>query len=137
MKTIRKLHFWIGVLFAPTIVFFALSGAFQILGLHEGAGNPGWIATMGMIHKDQTIESPPPRKAPSAAPAQPKPEQAKSQPERHRSYPLVLWFLALALGLLTSTGLGIYMAFAYKRDRVVILSLLAAGIALPVIFTFL
>jgi hypothetical protein len=138
MKIIRKLHFFIGVLFAPTIVFFALSGSFQMLGLHEGSDASSWIAKMGQIHKDQTIDSPPPRKAP----AQPKPDTASAPrpPERagpHRSYPLLVWFFALALGLLTSTGLGIYMAFAYKRDRVVILSLLAAGIVIPVVFAFL
>jgi hypothetical protein len=136
MKTIRKLHFWIGTLFAPTIVFFALSGAFQILKLHEGGG-PAWIAKLGQIHKDQTIAEVPARKAPPAS-AAPKPAEPRvERAEPHRSTVLVVWFLAMALGLLISSGLGIYMAFAYKRDRVVIVSLLAAGTVIPIVSCFL
>ena len=141
MKIIRKLHFYLGVLFAPTIVFFALSGALQILGMHEGKDASPIAAEMALIHKDQILHAPqrpprPPPKADDAKPEQPKVEQPRPEPP-HRSYPLVVWFLALALSLIVSTCLGIYMAFAYKRDRVVILSLLGAGIALPIVFAFL
>ncbi|MGE5186905.1 MAG: hypothetical protein ACM31C_32865 [Acidobacteriota bacterium] len=48
----------------------------------------------------------------------------------------MLWFAALAVGLVTTTGFGVYMAFAYKRDRALVLGLLAAGIVLPIVFAF-
>lgn len=134
MKTIRKLHFWMGTLFAPTIVFFALSGAFQVLGLHEGSS--GAIAKLAQIHKDQSITEIPPRKPRPAPAAQPRPTESAPIEARvtpHRSMPLVIWFLVMAVGLMFSTGLGIYMAFAYKRDRVVIISLLVAGTAIPLV----
>ena len=141
MKTIRKLHFWMGTLFAPTIVFFAFSGALQVLGLHEassGESAPGWIAKLAQIHKDQSIaerpaRKPSPRPDPAAAPRPP----AEPHAQPHHSTVLVVWFLVMAIGLMCSTGLGIYMAFAYKRDRMVIAGLLAAGIAIPIISLFL
>ena len=72
MKLIRKIHFWLGTFFAPSIIFFALSGAFQIVGLHEGDGAIGWVARMAQVHKSQTIDTPrarPPRPAAPAAEA--------------------------------------------------------------------
>ena len=136
VKIIRKLHLWLGLLFAPSIIFFALSGALQILGLHEGRDASPVIAKLAQIHKDQTVEdrSAAPRPAAKPVDATPKPVVEKVAP--HRSQLLVVWFLLMAVGLLTSTGLGIYMAFAYKRDRVVILALLGAGIAVPVVGLF-
>ncbi len=142
VKTSRKLHLWIGLLFAPTILFFALSGALQVFGMHEaeaGKPAPAWIAKLAEIHKDQSI-SPIPERKPAAAPAradapaQPKPAV---RPQPHRSLPLMLWFAALAVGLFASTGFGVYMAFAYKRDRAVVLGLLAAGIVVPIMLAFL
>ncbi len=110
--------------------------ALQILGLHEGRDASPVIAKLAQIHKDQIVEDRPsaPRPAPPPASAAPKPAVEKVAP--HRSQLLVIWFLLMAVGLLASTSLGIYMAFAYKRDRVVILSLLAAGTAIPVIGLF-
>ena len=74
MKQVRKVHFWLGAFFAPSIVFFAFSGAMQILGLHEGSGAMGWVTKLSQIHKDQSIGSterrarPP---GPAAAPVDP------------------------------------------------------------------
>ncbi len=148
VKTSRKIHLWIGLLFAPTIIFFALSGALQVFGLHEAEGGqpaPAWISKLAELHKDQSIAPIPARKPPAraeapaaspehAAPPAPKPAP-RAQP--HRSIPLMIWFAALAVGLVASTGVGVYMAFAYKRDRVTVLGLLAAGIVLPIVFAFL
>ena len=144
VKTSRKLHLWIGLLFAPTIIFFALSGAMQVFGLHEaeaGKPAPAWIAKLAELHKDQSISPLPARRpearpAPAASPAA-RPAKPAAHASPHRSLPLMLWFAALALGLIVTTGIGVYMAFAYKRDRVTVLGLLAAGIVLPIVFAFL
>ncbi len=39
LKQIRQLHLYLGTFFAPSIIFFALTGAIQLFGLHEG--HPG------------------------------------------------------------------------------------------------
>jgi len=143
MKLVRKLHLWMGLLFAPSILFFALSGTFQICGLHEGGG-PAWIARLALVHKDQLLSAPnrPPRTAEAAPKADaPKPEATRpASPPRQRaqpSQPLKAFFLLMSLGLMTSTGLGIYLAFGYKRDRVTVIGLLVAGTILPIVALFL
>ncbi len=167
MKISRKLHLWIGLLFAPSIIFFALSGALQMFGLHEASGGdpaPTWISKLAEIHKIQSIDTMPtrtPRAAAAAAPTAPTAAAALAAPsaaahaaspraaeplhvvapppraQPHRSIPLLVWFSALAVGLVASTGFGIYMAFAYKRDRAVVIGLLVAGVVLPVVFALL
>lgn len=144
VKSSRKIHLWLGLLFAPTIIFFALSGALQVLGMHEAEGGqpaPAWISKLAEIHKEQSISPLPQRAArPAPAPATttlaaPAPHVERAQP--HRSIPLIIWFCALAVGLVASTCFGVYMAFAYKRDRKVVIGLLAAGVILPIVFAFL
>lgn len=143
MKLVRKLHLWMGMLFAPSIVFFALSGAFQICGLHEDDG-PAWIARLALVHKDQLISAPrrPPRQ-PDAAPRADagKPDAARpASPPRerpHPSQPLKAFFLLMSLGLIASTGLGVYLAFGYKRDRLTVVGLLVAGTVVPIVALFL
>jgi hypothetical protein len=43
----------------------------------------------------------------------------------------------MAIGLTTTTLIGIYMAFAYNRDRRLILGLLFAGTILPIALIYL
>jgi hypothetical protein len=50
-----------------------------------------------------------------------------------RSLALKLYFLAMALGLVCSSGIVDYLAFASRRDRRLTLGLLAAGVILPVL----
>ncbi len=47
---------------------------------------------------------------------------------------LVVVFVLMAVSLIVSSCLGVYMAFQYKRDRRVIIGLLAAGVVLPILF---
>ena len=80
MKTIRSLHFYLGIFFAPSIIFFAFSGALQSFGLHEGDNHAKWIEEMGEVHKNQR----PPdwmKAAPKAQPSggQPAPQQQPPQ----------------------------------------------------------
>ena len=116
LKQIRKLHLYLGVLFAPLLVFFAFTGALQSLGLHEsGKGDPpppAWIAHAAAIHKDAHFGV-----GRGIAP----------------SHPFQFFVLAMAAGLIFTSSLGVYMAFAYKNDKRIIIALLATGVLLPVI----
>lgn len=63
MRLLRNIHHWLGVFFAPTILFFAFTGALQTFSLHENKGGgpykpPAWIVTLASIHKDQTLPHP-------------------------------------------------------------------------------
>src|SRR6185312_7518895 len=56
IKYLRLVHFYLGVFFAPTIIFFSFSGALQTFSLHENhQGQPGipWVTALAEIHKNQ------------------------------------------------------------------------------------
>ena len=68
-------------------------------------------------------------------PAPPVGQPATPRPTRH-ALPLKIFFLLVSLGLVSSTGTGIYMAFKYRREPLLILGLLFAGALIPVVLLF-
>jgi hypothetical protein len=151
LKHARQWHLYLGTLFAPSILFFALTGALQLFGLHEGHPGeayqpPTWVAELGSLHKKQTIAE---RRgpAPGFGSAQVRQPQARGEngtrPQREErrgnegrresksSFALKWFFLATSIGLTLSTLLGIYMAFKFNRSRTLIWSLLFGGTAIP------
>ncbi len=145
------MHLYLGTFFAPSIVFFALSGALQLFGLHEGHPGekyqpPAWIAKLGSIHKNQTLverRGPPQGLAgkelrpPEGSNEGGKPPRGEDRRGNERSqegnstFPLKLFFLATSLGLVFTTVLGIYMAFKFNRSRTLVWSSLLIGTAIP------
>jgi hypothetical protein len=102
------------------------------------------MVTLAGVHKDQRIASPPgPRpSAPSgeASSPQPKPQPAPGgqPPEMKKASTLLkCFFLLAALGIISTTGLGIIMAFKFNRDRRVVWGLLVSGTILPIALLFL
>ena len=144
LKWARQLHLWVGVFFAPAIIFFAFSGALQIFNFHESQPGsayqpPVWIQKLAQLHKKQTIQI---RPKPQSAPGLAKPEspmrrsgsEASQPPKRPLSTLLMKWFVfVMSLGLITTSLLGVYMAFRYNRSRRVIWTLLALGTVMPVL----
>jgi hypothetical protein len=148
MKTIRQLHFYLGTFFAPAIFFFAFSGALQTFSLHESNDDgsytaPAWIMTIASIHKDQKLPGPPHKHvhpAPQAeqpAGAAPAAAHDEDEAEPHSSLLLKCFVLLLAIGLMTSAALGIYMALQSRNNRKVTWGMLAAGIVVPVVMFML
>jgi hypothetical protein len=157
MKQIRQLHLYLGTFFAPAIFFFALSGALQTFSLHESEDGssyspPSWIVTIASIHKDQRLSKP--HHHEHAAPAEAAPEQAKaaaqdghvaSVPAAHEeeheagpsTLPLKIFVLLLAVGLMLTAALGIYMALQSRNNRRMTWVMLACGILVPVAMLFL
>ena len=127
MTQVRLVHFYLGVFFAPLIVFFAFTGVLQVFKLHESyRATPGsqgdWIAWFGQFHKEQAWI--PPKAAP-AKPAPPKAgESVWTKPQK--------WLVALmGVALAATTILGLYIAFNYPRRRKGFFIALGAGILLP------
>ncbi|CAN5899586.1 hypothetical protein BH11MYX2_BH11MYX2_26040 [soil metagenome] len=145
MKSIRRIHAWLGVLFAPSIILFALSGMFQLYGCHEGEGESepsSFVVRIAQLHMHQTAQLPSARKpraepsatampAASAAGEQDGPRAEKQA--RPATGPLKAFFLAMCLALISSSLGGLYIAFTSKRDRGLHVGLLAAGIVLPIV----
>jgi hypothetical protein len=137
MKSIRRIHAWLGVLFAPTIMFFALTGTLQMYELHDVAPGetPGLIAKAAMVHTHQTPTVPVRQARPQAAPEH---EQKPAAPQGERAarpttLPLKLFFTLMAISLIASSILGLWIAFTSKRDRRLHVGLLVAGFVLPIV----
>jgi len=121
LKTIRKAHLYLGTVFAPLLIFLALSGALQTFELHDPPKDSffkphGWIMTLAQIHKNQRTEG---------------------LPSKRHSVPLRWFFVIASAGLMISSLLGIYMAFKYSKKHTLVYLSLSLGIVLPILFLYL
>lgn len=116
MKKLREIHLYLGCLFAPVLIFFAVTGAWQLFGLDRGRKDhsyipPKVVAMLSDVHQFQHI---PPTSTEAAT-------------------PLRYFILAAAIGLVASSVLGIVMAFRFGRSRASVVSCLVAGVVVPVV----
>ncbi len=146
MMNVRRWHAYLGLLIAPSVLFFALTGAVQIFGLHEahdGYQPPALIEKLSSVHKDQVFElgdhGPPPPDADAAqsnAAAAPAVHHHDDGHDDHDSpglpTKLLKWyFLIVAGGLTVSTGFGIWMGLTQIRRKPLAWTLLLVGAAVP------
>ncbi len=128
---IRRLHAWLAILAAPTILFFAATGALQLFDLHEphaGYRPPIIVAELARVHKDQVFAPPRHHHDPAAG------SGAVADPVDPPAVVLLRWvFLSATLMLCVSTALGLWLAFRHERRRGTRLALLACGAVLPIV----
>jgi hypothetical protein len=158
LKLVRQIHLYVGVLIAPTLLFFAFTGGLQVFSLHETSRGsdykpPAWLVTLAQVHKNQTTVVPTHKPRPINADSHPAPTAAvapgatatpvmvPAKPEAQHDdarhpLPLKIFFAFVALGLFVSTLIGLYMAYRYTRRPGLITVLLAAGILLPIALAF-
>ena len=114
MKKLRQIHLYLGCLFAPVLIFFAVTGAWQLFSLHRGRKDHSYIPPKAVvigseIHQFQHIGG------------------------SEAGTPLRYFILAAAIGLVFTTCLGIVMAFRYGQSRAWVAVSLAAGLIIPVV----
>jgi hypothetical protein len=137
MTSIRTWHTYIGLLIAPSVLFFCLTGALQLFSLHEahGAYQPALlIEKLGKVHKDQVFaadEHHTPKEAEGPNSSE-KPESDHDEPAI-TTWLLKSYFLLVALGLTVSTIFGIWMALTHIRHKRVANTLLLIGVVIPVL----
>jgi hypothetical protein len=136
MLRVRQLHAYVGAFIAPSVIFFAFTGSLQLFSLHESHGAyapPPVVEMLGRIHKDQVTHG----KPGAAAAAH---HHDADHGADHHDHPAALpwsvmalkWlFLSVAVGLIGSTLLGLWMSLTLGRHKGLILGLLVAGAALP------
>lgn len=141
-RLLRQFHLWLGVFFAPAILFFAITGGLQELKLHEAHGDytpAPIIEKLGQVHIHQKFATRPQRPPQAAAQA---PAQAQTQPSAPRATPSApetsvvasRWFFtAVAFGLVATTLLGLWIGVVQARQKGLALILLGAGSLLPVV----
>jgi hypothetical protein len=135
---IRQLHVWISVFVAPSLLFFALTGALQTFRIPDEKAAPVLIQKLARVHKDDVFAVKPARpKKPEGAGVRDKakaekPPEAKPAPKR--STEALKWFFAgVSVAITLTTLLGLWMALAYSRQKLVIWILVIAGAAAPVL----
>jgi hypothetical protein len=145
----RRIHLLLGVFFAPSILFFAFTGALQTLGLQDRRGDtppPAWIAHVSQVHVHQTWavrHRQPPPNAQAARPAEAARPQLPAEPEDDEQgealgHELLQGFIVLmSTGLMVTTLIGLYMAWQMRRDRKVSVVLFILGAAVPIALLFL
>ena|ERR1700693_714593 len=147
-KRIRQLHLMLGIFFAPTIIFFSFTGAIQTFGLHEAKGTafrpPQWVIAIAEVHKHQRLKQP---QLPEVAIGNQERPGESTRPQQttitegdratYATLALRYFVLLMTVGLITTTLLGIYMAFKYNRDKRVVCGLLFLGTSLPIAVLFL
>jgi hypothetical protein len=147
---IRTLHAYLGMCIAPTMIFFAATGLLQIYNLHEA--HPGYtpapiIEKLAGVHKDQRFapghhdandsEAPlPSDPAVAQRPVEVSPGDETREP-RAATNLLKAFFAFVAIGLILSTGAGIWMALQQSAKRRTHLMLLLIGTLVPVILAAL
>jgi hypothetical protein len=114
MRRLRLLHLYLGCLFAPALLFFAVTGGWQICRLQDSAKDgsytaPAALEFLSAIHTNQHL---PGVRATQAT-------------------PLHVFALLAAAGLILTTLLGIVMAFRVSRSLIAPAACLVGGIALP------
>ena len=142
LRLFRKTHLYFGLFISPALLFFAFTGVVQTLNLHEVLGSykpPMAVARLAQLHKTQTLDFPPGKgpkgsdvqKAGAASMApQPAPTLAAKQKQH---LPMKIFFVLVAVGLLTSTTTGIYMSYKYERNRLLVTGTLVAGVVIPLL----
>jgi hypothetical protein len=142
---VRKMHLYGGTLFAPALLFFALTGLIQVFGLHKaqpaaGYRPPALIQRLGALHKDQTFALPHRGEGAKKLDGSDKHGEGLDRPakppsDRPTGMARVLlkgFAAAVALGLAITTFLGIYMAYRLGRSPWLTTVLLLAGFLIPI-----
>lgn len=138
---LRRWHSYIGLLIAPSVLFFALTGALQIFNLHEAHANyqpAPLIEKLSAVHKDQVFEQPAKHhddNTPSghATPGGDQHPQTHDEDKTSTATLALKWyFLFVALGLSASTLIGIWMGITQIGRAATAWTLLAVGALLPI-----
>ena len=148
--TLRRWHSYIGFFIAPSVLFFALTGALQLFSLHEEHGNyrpPAIVEKLSSVHRDQVFAVGDHHTHPGAdagadvgKPAEPAaataaaPAAAKEDADEPGlpTFILKIFFLIVGLGLAASAALGLWIGLTQTRSRGTAWLLVMSGSLIPV-----
>jgi hypothetical protein len=104
MQKMRSIHLYLGCIFAPLLLFFAISGLWQTLGIRTPL-----LRLIATIHTSHELKS----------------------GGGLSSFSLKLFVLAMTVSFIVMTIMGVVMAFKYGRNRRVAYYCLALGVIIP------
>jgi hypothetical protein len=117
MTFIRRAHLYLGCFFAPMLVFFSISGIWQVYGI-QWADQNKLLRLLSTIHMGHNLQS-----------KDPHPFTLTS--------PYLEFFVAvMAASLVLNIVLGVVMAFRFGRGTLALASL-AGGVLVPLVIILL
>ena len=142
MASIRIWHNHLGVFIAPSILFFSITGAWQLFSLHEAEGTyapPAIIEKLSSVHKDQIFvrtKRDVERDSAAASTQQAGPSQPAPDDEEKTPIPTLLlkwFFLLVAVSLSVTTLLGLWMGLRHPARRRRAWWFLITGAIIPIV----
>jgi hypothetical protein len=138
---LRRWHSYIGLLSAPSLIFFSLTGALQIFSLHEAHGDyhpPVLLEKLSSVHRDQVLKPHHDHDDhdhdEDTGTAKPPDNAAEPQAEDEVKGPTLIlkwYFTVVAAALLVSTLVGIWMGVSQIGRKTTAWVLLLAGTLIP------
>ena len=104
MQKLRSIHLYLGCIFAPLLLFFAVSGIWQTLGFESE-----FLQKLSSIHT----------------------ERRWKDGSELGSFPLRVFVIVMAMSFILTTLLGVIMAVRFGRNRKAALFCLALGLMIP------
>jgi hypothetical protein len=112
LQKLRSIHLYLGCIFAPILLFFAISGIWQMFNWN----NSGTFQALSSIHTMKRLKT----------------------GGAFLSSPLLkIFVLLMAVSFIITTLLGIIMALKFGRSRRAALLCMAAGILIPILLILL
>ena len=120
MKTIRKVHLYLGCFFAPLLLFYIGTGWYQTVNTNrnKGMGELGsWRERLTAIHVDQVFPT--------------------TSAETYSPQLFQGLVIAMSIALMITIGLGVYLAFNTSRRKWPVWISLFLGFLIPIVFLWL
>jgi cyanate permease len=120
MKKLRQIHTYLGVFFAPLLLFFVITGWYQTMHPDRRKSpeeaEAYWDRARS-VHADSVLPNP-------------KAESYSTKPFRY-------FTVAMAVGFIVTTLVGIILAFKFTKNKWAILVSLIFGLVVPLAMLFL
>jgi hypothetical protein len=110
MKKLRSVHLYLGCIFAPLLLFFAISGIWQTLGIHSHL-----LDRLSTIHTSHSLKA----------------------GDGLTSVFLMIVVVLMAVSFIVTTMLGVVMAIKFGRSRRAALYCIGFGVVCPFVFVLL
>jgi hypothetical protein len=123
VKSLRQIHLYLGCIFAPLIIYFCLSGVWQVFRFNDVPRDqtPTWSQSLfhelSKPHTNSTLPG--------------------LNPKTDRSTLFGLLACSAGIGMIATALIGILLGLRFARKPKLVLFCLVAGFALPIALLFL
>jgi hypothetical protein len=131
LARLRSLHVYVSAFVAPSLIFFAGTGVLQTFRLPDKPAAPPLIVKLARLHKDDVFAMKPAR--PKARGDQARPPAAAKPSPKASTEALKWFFSAASVGMIASTVLGLWMALAHHKRRLLLGAVVVAGAVIPAV----